>query len=52
MRSEASVASPRRHAWLRVDVIVALIALVILLPSSIAILTEPATRPEPWVSRS
>lgn len=49
MRSEASVASPRRHAWLRVDVIVALIALVILLPSSIAILTEPATRPEPWI---
>ncbi|MDF2510102.1 MAG: histidine kinase, partial [Microbacterium sp.] len=49
MRSEASVASPRRHAWLRADVIVALIALVVLLPSSIALLTEPAARPEPWI---
>jgi signal transduction histidine kinase len=49
MRSETSTMSPRRHAWLRVDVIVALLALVILLPSSIAILTEPATRPEPQI---
>lgn len=47
MRSETSTPSPSRHAWLRVDVIVALLALVILLPSSIAILTEPETRPEP-----
>lgn len=49
MRSETPVKSPRRHAWLRVDVIVALIALVVLLPSSIAILTEPATRPDPSI---
>ncbi|WP_181157548.1 sensor histidine kinase [Microbacterium sp. MYb62] len=47
MWSETSATSPGRHAWLRVDLIVALIALVVLLPSSIALLTEPATRPDP-----
>lgn len=47
MWPETSATSPGRHAWLRVDLIVALIALVVLLPSSIALLTETPARPAP-----
>lgn len=37
------------RAWLRVDTAIVLIALVVLLPASIALLTEPETRPLPEV---
>lgn len=49
MWSETSATSPGRHAWLRVDLIVALVAAVVLLPSSIALLSEAGTRPAPPV---
>lgn len=37
------------RAWLRLDAAVALIALVVLLPASLALLTDPTTRPQPAV---
>lgn len=49
MPPETTSASRRRQPWPRVDTVVALIALVILLPSTIALLTDPAIRPEPVV---
>ncbi|WP_350351324.1 histidine kinase [Microbacterium sp. A8/3-1] len=49
MPSETSSAIRRRPAWPRVDSVVALIALVILLPSSIALLTDPSVRPGPII---
>lgn len=47
MSPEIASARPRGLSWPRVDTVVALIALVILLPSTIALLTAPEVRPEP-----
>ncbi|WP_309066135.1 sensor histidine kinase [Microbacterium sp.] len=49
MRTDSSPAAGDRRAWLRADVVVSLVALVVLLPSSIALLTEPSSRPAPTV---
>lgn len=46
MAPETPARTSTRQAWLRVDLIVALLAVIVLLPSSIAVLTEPALRPE------
>ena len=45
MRSEPAPSPRGWRAWLRVDAVAAMVALVVLLPSSLALLTEPATRP-------
>lgn len=49
MRTETSTATTGWRGWLHADAAVALVAVVILLPSSIALLTEPQTSPEPAV---
>lgn len=48
MHAESDAARSTRgwRAWLRVDVLVALVGLVVLLPASIAVLTQPETRPD------
>lgn len=48
MRTEPSAATGWR-AWLRVDAVVALVAATVMLPASIALLTDPSTRPAPEV---
>ncbi|MBO0980855.1 sensor histidine kinase [Microbacterium sp. SD291] len=47
MRTESSQAAAGWRAWLRVDAVVALVAATIMLPASIALLTDPSTRPGP-----
>ncbi|GAT71650.1 sensor histidine kinase [Microbacterium hydrocarbonoxydans] len=49
MRPEPAPSPPGWRAWLRADTVVALAALVVLLPSSIALLTVEPTRPEDGV---
>lgn len=48
MHSESDAAQQARgwRTWLRVDVLVAIVVLVVLLPASIAVLTQPETRPD------
>ncbi|MBT2483482.1 MULTISPECIES: sensor histidine kinase [unclassified Microbacterium] len=45
MSPETPPARHRWRAWPRIDTVVALIALVILLPSTIALMTDPSARP-------
>lgn len=49
MRTESSAGTGGWRAWLRVDTVVALVAVVVLLPSSLALLTQPELRPAPAV---
>ena len=47
MRAETtSAGSPGGRGWLRLDVIVALVALIVLLPASLAALAQPELRPD------
>lgn len=48
MQAESDAAQSARgwRSWLRVDVLVAIVALIVLLPASIAVLTQPETRPD------
>lgn len=48
MRSDTGAVESTGRAWVRVDLLVAVIAAIVLLPSSLAVLGDPAFRPEPF----